>query len=82
MARHPLIGYLVWAVLFGAFFAWEGLALAAFHRYPTLSDAVRVIMRYPLGRWALFALWLWLGWHFFIRGWHFLLRPGPQDPRA
>ncbi len=82
MARHPLIGYLVWAVLFGAFFAWEGLGLAAFHRYPTLSDAVRVIMRYPLGRWALFALWLWLGWHFFIRGWHFLLRSGPQDPRA
>jgi Family of unknown function (DUF6256) len=27
-ARHPLIGYLAWAVLFGALFAWEGLALA------------------------------------------------------
>jgi hypothetical protein len=26
MARHPLIGYLVWPVLFGALFAWEGLA--------------------------------------------------------
>jgi hypothetical protein len=31
-------------------------------------------MRYPVGRWALFALWLWVGWHIFIRGWHFLLR--------
>ena len=40
MAQHPVIGYVVWAVLFG----------------------------------ALFALWLWLGWHIFIRGWHFLLR--------
>jgi len=27
-----------------------------------------------VGRWALFALWLWAGWHFFVRGWHFLLR--------
>ena len=74
MARHPLLGYLVWAVLFGALFAWEGLALARVTGVPTLSDVFRVIMRYPVGRWALFALWLWAGWHFFIRGWHFLLR--------
>jgi hypothetical protein len=33
-----------------------------------------VIMRYPVGRWVLFAFWLWAGWHFFVRGWHFLLR--------
>jgi uncharacterized protein DUF6186 len=74
MARHPLLGYLVWVVLFGAVFAWEGLALARVTGVPTLSDVFRVIMRYPVGRWALFALWLWAGWHFFIRGWHFLLR--------
>ncbi len=74
VARHPVIGYLVWAALFGALFAWEGLALAQVSGYPTLSDAFRVIMRYPVGRWALFALWLWAGWHFFVRGWHFLLR--------
>jgi hypothetical protein len=41
---------------------------------PTLSDTFRAIMRYPVGRWALFALWLWFGWHIFVRGWHFLLR--------
>ena len=74
MARHPLIGYLVWLVLFGALFAWEGLALARVTGVPTLSDVFRVIMRYPFGRWALFAFWLWIGWHFFIRGYHFLLR--------
>ena len=74
MARHPVIGYLVWAALFGALFAWEGLALARAGGFPTLSDAFRVIMRYPVGRWVLFALWLWAGWHFFVRGWHFLLR--------
>jgi hypothetical protein len=74
LARHPLIGYLAWAVLFGAVFAWEGLALARVTGVPSLSDVVRVIMRYPVGRWALFALWLWIGWHSFIRRWLFLPR--------
>lgn len=74
MAHHPALGYIAWAVLFGAFFAWEALGLARVGSFPTLSDAARVVMRYPFGRWALFALWLWLGWHFFVRGWHFLLR--------
>jgi len=74
LARHPLIGYLAWAVLFGAVFAWEGLALARVTGVPSFSDVVRLIMRYPVGRWALFALWLWAGWHLFIRRWLFLLR--------
>ena len=74
VVRHPMVGYLVWALLFGALFAWEGLSLARVASLPTLSDVFRVIMRYPVGRWALFALWLWAGWHFFVRGWHFLLR--------
>jgi Family of unknown function (DUF6256)/Family of unknown function (DUF6186) len=73
-APHPLIGYLAWAVLFGALFAWEGLALARVTGVPSLSDVVRVIMRYPAGRWALFALWLWAGWRVFVRRWQFLLR--------
>jgi Family of unknown function (DUF6256)/Family of unknown function (DUF6186) len=74
MTRYPLTGYLAWAVLFGALFAWEGLARAGVTGVPSLSEVVRVIMRYQAGRWALFALWLWTGWHFFILGWHFLLR--------
>jgi hypothetical protein len=74
VAQHPVIGYLVWALLFGALFAWEGLALSHISGVPTLSATFRAIMRYPFGRWALFALWLWFGWHIFVRGWHFLLR--------
>src|ERR1700739_4295708 len=75
MTNHPVLGYLVWAVLIGAVFAWEGLALSGISgSVPTLSATFRAIMRYPPGRWALFALWLWLGWHLFVRGWHFLLR--------
>jgi hypothetical protein len=75
VARHPVVGYLIWALLFGALFAWEGIGLA--HEgdgFPTLSDAFRAIMRYPIGRWILFALWLWFGWHLFVRGWHVFLR--------
>ncbi|UGY94472.1 DUF6186 family protein [Streptomyces gobiensis] len=75
MAEHPVIGYLIWAVLFAALFIWEGFGLArAGEAYPTLSDALRAVMRYPVARWVLFGLWLWFGWHTFVRGWHFLLR--------
>lgn len=83
MSQQPVVGYLVWAVLFGALFAWEGLALTrSDDAIPTLSDALRAVMRHPVGRWALFALWLWFGWHTFVRGWQFLLRDGqePHDP--
>jgi hypothetical protein len=65
VTQHPVIGYIV----------WEGLALTyKFGDVPTLSATFRAIMRYPFGRWALFAVWLWFGWHIFVRGWHFLLR--------
>ena len=43
-------------------------------RWPTFSDVIRTIMHHAVGRWVLFALWLWLGWHFFVRGWRFFLR--------
>ena len=52
MAQHPVIGYFVWAVLFGALFAWEGLALSHLSgSVPTLSATFRAIQRYPFGRW-------------------------------
>ena len=49
MARYPLIGYLAWAVLFGALLAWEGLAVAGVSGVPALRGVFRVIMRYPAG---------------------------------
>jgi hypothetical protein len=76
MVRHPLAGYLVWAVMFAALFAWKGLSLARAGSLRTRSGVFRVIMRYPVGRWVLFALWLWAGWQLFIRRWLFL--PGPE----
>lgn len=72
---HTALGYLAWAVLFGALFAYEGVALSHLSgSVPTLSATLHAIMRYPIGRWVLFALWLWFGWHVFIRGWQFPLR--------
>ncbi|RBM04745.1 DUF6186 family protein [Streptomyces sp. PT12] len=73
--QHAFVGYLVWAVLFAAIFAWEGVGLLhPTDSVPTLSQAIDAVSRYQVGRWALFALWLWFGWHAFVRGWHFLLR--------
>ncbi len=33
----------------------------------TFSEAVTMVMRFPLGRTALLLLWWWLGWHFLAR---------------
>lgn len=70
-----MIGVVGWIVLFAALLAWEGLGLVRVHdQWPTLSDMLRMVARSTVGRWALFAFWLWMGWHLFIRGWEFFLR--------
>ena len=53
MARHPLIGYLAWAVLFGALFAWEGLALAGVSGVPSLRPPE---VGEPQASWPAFSL--------------------------
>jgi hypothetical protein len=42
--------------------------------WPTLSELLRKVTRTAPGRYILFAAWLWVGWHLFVRGWRFLLR--------
>jgi hypothetical protein len=70
-----MVGVIGWAVLVGALFAWEGIGLVrSDDSWPTLSDLFRAAMAVPLGRWALFGVWLWLGWHLFVRGWRFFLQ--------
>jgi len=69
------VGVIGWAVIIGAFVAWEGLGVVNDHdRWPTISDMLRAVTRPVAGRWILFSLWLWLGWHLFVRGWQFFLR--------
>ena len=69
------MGLVVWAILIGAVLAYQGIGLVNNDdRWPALSDVIRVVMRNPVGRWVMFGLWLWFGWHLFIRGWRFFLR--------
>lgn len=77
-----MIGYIAWVVLFAVMLVLEGLGLSLRgHAWPTVSDLFRSASRPTYGRWMLFALWLWAGWHFFIRGWQFFLRGrGASEP--
>ncbi|TMK83766.1 MAG: hypothetical protein E6G44_11250 [Actinobacteria bacterium] len=69
------IGLAGWAIVLGVVLAYQGLCLVANgDRWPAASEVIRDVMRYPVGRWVLFGLWLWLGWHLFVRGWRFFLR--------
>ncbi len=61
-------------MIVGAVLVWQGLALTNVPEWPSLSDMFRAFMRPPAGRVTLLALWLWLGWHLFIRGWGLFLR--------
>ncbi len=64
-----------WAVLLGALLLWEGLGLLrGDDAWPTLSDLFRATLRPRVGRALAFAVWLWVGWHLFVRGWRFFLR--------
>lgn len=63
-----------WIVIFGVLFTWQGIGMAASSGWPTMSDMLRALTKPILGRWVLFGLWLWLGWHLFIRGWEFFMR--------
>jgi hypothetical protein len=68
-------------VLFGAVLVWEGLGLTIGEPWPTLSHMLRTVTRPLAGRLVLFGVWLWIGWHLFVRGWTFFLRgPLPELP--
>jgi hypothetical protein len=79
-----MVGLVAWAAVIGAFLVVEGVALVRPHdQWPAFSDVMRIVTASALGRWALFALWLWLGWHLFVRGWQFFLRaPAESAPPA
>jgi len=63
--------------------AWEGLSLSAKGTsWPSMSDMARALSRPVVGRWLFFALWLWFGWHYFIRGWTFPLRGSAPTGRS
>jgi hypothetical protein len=57
-----------WLGIVAALLVWQGIGLVHRPESPTFSDFFRSFMTVPLGRFILFGLWLWLGWHQFIRG--------------
>ena len=63
-----------WLIAFAGLLGMQGLALAHGSPWPTMSSMLRAFMRPTAGRLVLFGLWLWIGWHLFIRGWTFFLR--------
>jgi hypothetical protein len=69
-----------WIVIVGALLVWQGFALTNGAAWPTLSEMFRSFSRPLAGRLVLFGVWLWLGWHLFVRGWQPLLRGTP--PRS
>lgn len=63
-----MIGLVVWAALLGAVLAYQGFCLLSTgDRWPAITDILRTAVGHPTGRWLLFGLWLWLGWHMFVR---------------
>ena len=79
--RVRMIGLAGWAVLFALLLTWEGLGLVKKNSdWPTISDMFRAVTRPTAGRWLIFALWLWIGWHLFIRGWDFFLAGQIRNP--
>lgn len=58
-----------WLGIVAALLVWQGIGPVHGPEWPTLSDFFRSFMTVSLGRFILFGLWLWLGWHLFIRGW-------------
>jgi uncharacterized protein DUF6186 len=70
-----MAGLIGWALVMALVMSYQGLCLVRNDdKWPAFSDLIRVVTRYPAGRWVLFACWLWVGWHFFVRGWKFPLR--------
>ncbi len=63
-----------WLVIVGTLLVWQGFGLVYAPTWPTLSQLFHDFMRPLWGRMLLFGIWLWLGWHLFIRGWAFFLR--------
>jgi hypothetical protein len=78
-----VVGLTVWVLLLSGIVALESVALVRPHdAWPALSDLLRMVTRSQMGRWIAFGLWLWLGWHLFIRGWDFFLHGAPLGDGA
>jgi hypothetical protein len=61
-------GYTLYAVLAGLLLLWSVFTWAKRPRYTTVNDVAARLMRHPVWRWAVWAIWAFVGWHLFVRG--------------
>jgi hypothetical protein len=67
------MGFLVWSLIMAMFLGYQGFCLVdANDRWPPITEILAVAIRNPVARAVLFGLWLWLGWHLFVRTARFL----------
>jgi Domain of Unknown Function (DUF1206) len=63
-----IFGYAVYGLI-GAFAAfWAAFTHTRNPRYATLDGVFARLMRNPVTRWLVWALWAFIGWHLFVRG--------------
>jgi hypothetical protein len=61
-------GYAVYAAIVVLAVAWSVFTYVNRPRYATLEGVAARMMRHPVVRWAVWALWAFIGWHLFVRG--------------
>jgi hypothetical protein len=61
-------GYTVYAGVAALAIVWGVFTHLQRPRYATLDNVVTRLMRHPVARWAVWALWAFVGWHLFVRG--------------
>jgi hypothetical protein len=65
---ESVMGVVVWGLVIAVFLGYQGFCLLSDDdRWPPITEILRDVVRYPAGRWVLAGLWLWLGWHLFVR---------------
>jgi hypothetical protein len=61
-------GYTVYAALGAAGVLWGAFTHAHRANYVTWDTVMTRLMRHPVSRWGVWALWAFIGWHLFVRG--------------
>jgi hypothetical protein len=62
------VGTIAWASTVSLLLAWEAFShVARKPGYPTFARVARAFLGTTAGRVAMFGLWVWIGFHFFVK---------------
>jgi hypothetical protein len=61
-----------WLAIGIAFAVWE--VGGYLFDYPRVGNVLSFFTHVRTARLVIYGFWMWLGWHFFIRGWVFFLQ--------